>query len=120
MTSYLEQENISKTVLEIFEKITVETEWIDPYDYIWLKLGTIIVYIIEGKYSSINNIKLTLHYLRAKKVGETGFIKIKGFPLAKKICLKMAALNFFTKCPKSKSYTTLLLKNLLLPILSAS
>ena len=61
MITYLEQKNITETILESFEKITVETEWIDPYDSIWLKLGTIIVYIIEGKYSSINNIKQTVH-----------------------------------------------------------
>ena len=100
MTSYLEQENVSETVLENFEKITAETEWIDPYDSIWLKLGTIIVYLIEGKYSSINNIKLTVHYrpelalgflkseaktyrrheIRAKKLEKQGSSKSKGSP----------------------------------------
>ena len=74
MTSYLEQENVSETVLENFEKITAETEWIDPYDSIWLKLGTIIVYLIEGKYSSINNIKLTVHYRPELALG---FLKSK-------------------------------------------
>ena len=73
MISYLEQENISETVLENFEKITVETKWIDPYDSIWLKLGTIIVYIIEGKYASINNIKQTVHYGLKLSLG---FLKI--------------------------------------------
>ena len=61
MISYLKQKNITETILESFEKITVEAEWIDPYDSIWLKLGTILVYIIEGKYSSINDIQQTVH-----------------------------------------------------------
>ena len=50
--------NISETMSVNFEKIVEdEKEWIDPYDSVWLKLGTIIVYIIEGRHSSINNPK---------------------------------------------------------------
>ena len=55
MGSHHEEGNISETMFTSFEKIIEEKEWRDPYDSIWLKLGTIFVYIIEGRHSSINN-----------------------------------------------------------------
>ena len=34
--------------------IIEEKKWVDPYDSVWLKLVTILVYIIEGRHLSIN------------------------------------------------------------------
>ena len=49
-----DKECISETMLANFEKIIEEKNWEDPYNSIGLKLGTIVVYIIEGRHSSIN------------------------------------------------------------------
>ena len=44
-------ENISKLIFSNFEEEVEDTEnWIDPYDSVWLKLTTIIVYSIEGRH----------------------------------------------------------------------
>ena len=46
-----EMENISKFNFE--KEVDSSDDWIDPYDYVWLKLGTVFVYIIEGRHPLI-------------------------------------------------------------------
>ena len=49
----------------------------DPYDSIWLKLGTILVYIVEGKPLSIINTKVNVivHYITGRKALENFAVK---------------------------------------------
>ena len=49
----------------------------DPYDSIWLKLGTILVYIVEGKPLSIINTKenVIVHYITGPKALENFAVK---------------------------------------------
>ena len=42
----MESNSSSVIILADFEKEAEVSEWIDPYDSIWLKLFTILVYII--------------------------------------------------------------------------
>ena len=48
------EEIFSETMIANFDVISEEKKWVDPYDSIWLKLVTILVYIIEGRHLSIN------------------------------------------------------------------
>ena len=43
----METKTSSALILASFEEQVEVNEWIDPYDSIWLKLFTILVYIIE-------------------------------------------------------------------------
>ena len=47
-SSYLVSKNLTVLLVVHFESVMEEKEeWMDPYDSIWLKLLTIVVYIIE-------------------------------------------------------------------------
>ena len=47
------EEIFSEIMIANFDVIIEEKKWVDPYDSIWLKLVTILVYIIEGRHLSI-------------------------------------------------------------------
>ena len=45
------EKQMSQTILVNFDEFIEDEKWTDPYDSIWLKLVTILVYMIEGRHS---------------------------------------------------------------------